>query len=358
MILPYLPVFFFGSFYHRINDSFEAQFQNSRTELVKGDNNIGNNNNDIGVANADKEMALDETNSKKNKNETLNNCDLSTLGNDSYSFAPTRKKTYYDLKIWAASSVAIDTESGTILHYENGRKRTQVASLTKIMTAILAMEHINNLDEVITIPRQATLVPGTVVGCPTSAYCPGYRMYTGEKIRAIDLMKAMIMNSANDAATALAIHIAGSQEKFVDMMNEKARNLGLKDTNFCTPSGLEIDGKEQECYSTAYDIARIGVESLNYAKIWDIMRIPEDEFSPVDGKLVHQLKNTDLLLQDMPNCLGGKTGFTPMAGKSLLTGSQDRSGKHRIIAVLLNDPKRWEDMRILIDWVYSNYEWK
>lgn len=274
------------------------------------------------------------------------------------TLTPVRKENIPDLKIWAGSSVAIDAESGTILHFDNGKKKTQIASLTKLMTAILVMEKINNLNEEVIITKESVRLPGTVVGCPRSGYCLSNRLYEGEKVRAIDLLKAMLMNSANDSATALAIHIGGSEEKFSQMMNDKARELGLKDTNFCTPSGLEIDGQEEQCYSTAYDIARIGAYSLQYEKIWEIMRIPEERFFSADGKFMHELKNTDLLLTTLSNCLGGKTGFTPLAGKALLTGVADASGRHKIIAVLLNDENRWEDMKILTSWIFENYRWQ
>lgn len=273
-------------------------------------------------------------------------------------FVPIRKAGYFDLKLWAGSSVAIDVDSGTILHYENGRKRTQIASLTKIMTAILSVENIKDLEESVTIPKEAMLLPGTVVGCPTSGVCPSNRMFPGEKVKAIDLMKAMLMNSANDAAYSLAVHIAGSESKFVDMMNKKAKNLGLEDTHFCTASGLEIDGQENECYSSAYDIARIAAASLDHSLIWKIMRMPEDKFYSIDGKYMHELKNTDMLLQELPNCIGGKTGFTPLAGKSLMLAGTDPSGKRRVIMVILNDAARWEDMRTLNSWIFGNYDWR
>lgn len=286
-------------------------------------------------------------------------CNLFPLGSANTEFVPNRKKGVPDIKLWAGSSVALDVDSGTILHYDNGRKRTQIASLTKMMTAILVMENIKDLNgEIVAISGEALNVPGTVVGCPTSVFCNGNRMYKGEKVRAKDLLKAMLLNSANDAATALGIHIAGTEKKFVEMMNDKAKDLGLQDTHFCTPSGLEIDGEEDQCYSSAYDIGRIAVASLKYNEIWDIMKIPDGKFYSIDGKYSHDLKNTDLLLGSIPNCLGGKTGFTPMAGKSLLLGSVDPSGKHRVISVILNDPDRWEDMKRLIDWVFLSYEWK
>lgn len=277
---------------------------------------------------------------------------------DPEGLVPRKKKLAGDMAVWAGSSVAIDADTGTILHYDEGRKHTQIASLTKLMTAILTVERVKDLNEPVTVTAEALNVPGTVVGCPTSVLCNANRMYRGEKVRAGDLLKVMLLNSANDAATALGIHIAGSPDKFADLMNERAKEMGLVDTHFCTPSGLEIDGHEDECYSSAYDIARIGVESLKYDLIWQIMRMPDGVFYSVDGRYMHQMKNTDMLLESMSNCLGGKTGFTPMAGKSLLLASVDPTGKHKVVSVLLNDERRWDDMRTLVDWIYSSYEWK
>lgn len=296
---------------------------------------------------------------KRETSETLQSCNLFPLDQTEARYMPVRKKDYADIKIFSGSSVAIDVDSGTILHYDNGRKHSQIASLTKMMTAVLVVENIKDLDkEVVEITPEALRVPGTVVGCPTSGFCPNNRMYSGEKVYAMDLLKAMLLNSANDAATALAIHISGSHDRFVEMMNKKVKELGLKDTNFCTPSGLEKDGEEEKCYSSAYDISRIGAHSLKYQLIWDIMNIEEGEFYSTNGKYMHVMKNTDLLLGEMSNCIGGKTGFTPLAGKSLLMGSVDASRKHKVIAVILNDENRWEDMRKLMDWVYDNYEWR
>lgn len=284
--------------------------------------------------------------------------DFSALDLSNIGFIPKRKPDCPDIKLWAGSSAAIDVDSGVILYYDNGRKQTQIASLTKMMTAMLAVENIKDFNSVVTIQKEGLMVDGTVVGCPTSVFCNGERLHVGEQVHAIDLLKAMLLNSANDAATSLGIYIAGSPQKFVDKMNQKAKDMGLIDTHFCTPSGLEIDGHENECYSSAYDIARIAAASMQYDLIWDTMKIPEGQFYSVDGKHVHLLKNTDMLLGSVPGCLGGKTGFTPLAGKSLLMGSSDPTGKHRVITVLLNDENRWEDMRSLLNWVYNSYDWK
>lgn len=270
-------------------------------------------------------------------------------------YIPQRRKNYYNTKVFADSSVVIDVDSGTILHYDNGRNRMPIASLTKMMTAVVVMEKVKNLDEQVTISEEAILAEGTKVGCPRSGYCVDERLHEGEKITVKDLLTAMLLNSANDAAIALGNHIAGSQREFARLMNEKAEELSLGDSKFCNPSGLD----EDDCYSSAYDIARVTAYSMKYDLIWSIMKMSGVEIGSCDGKYSHQLKNTDLLIGQIPNCLGGKTGFTYNAGKSLLLAAADpATGKHKIVAVILNDNNRWEDMTKLINWTFENYDWK
>jgi len=276
-------------------------------------------------------------------------------------YLPYRKDGIPDLAVPNAhSSLIIDVESGTILHYENGKEKRQIASLTKMMTAVLAMENIDDLNETVTIGEDEVYIEGTKIGCPRSGYCISQRLKVGEKISAENLLKAMLMNSANDAATALGRHMGGgSVDKFVDMMNEKAKELGLNDTHFCTPSGLEKDGQESECYSSAYDIARIAAYATRYDKIWSIARLPSNtEIKSIDGTLTHTILNTDIILDQVPNCLGAKTGFTPLAGHSLLMVVEDPSKKHKIVSVLLDDPYRWQDIRTMTDWAFRSYDWK
>lgn len=346
LILPFVPIWMYGNFTTVANSQQPGCDSNQSSACPLEPKVLGEEDNAVVIEN-------------KNDDSGFNNYNFFPIDKVQASgLMPIRINNVSDVKLWAGSSVSIDADSGTILHYEDGRKRTQIASLTKMMTAVLAMEKIKNLNEEVMIPKEALNVAGTVVGCPTSTYCDGKRMTTGEKVKAMDLMKVMLMNSANDAATALGIHMAGSIDQFVDMMNVKAKSLGLTDTHFCTPSGLEIDGQEDQCYSSAYDIARIAAYSLRYDTIWDTMRIPEGQFYSTDGKYVHILKNTDLLLNTLPNCIGGKTGFTPLAGKSLLLGATDATGKHKIISVVLNDEKRWDDMKFLVNWIGQNYKWQ
>lgn len=270
-------------------------------------------------------------------------------------YLPERKESYADISIPSRSSVVIDVDSGTILHYQEGRLQTPIASLTKIMTAVLVMENVKNLDEQVTIDREATLADGTKVGCPSTGYCIDERLHEGETITAKDLLTAMLLDSANDAAVALGKYVAGSQKEFADLMNKKAQDLNLDDTHFCNPSGLDETG----CYSSAYDIAKIAAYSMKYDLIWTIVKMQDAEIGSCDGKYTHRLKNTDLLLDGMPNCLGGKTGFTYNAGKSLMMAAADPiTARHRIIAVILNDDNRWVDMTSLINWTFDNYDWK
>lgn len=274
-------------------------------------------------------------------------------------YQPLRKEGTSDLNISNAhSALVLDVDSGTILHYQNGKEIRQIASLTKMMTAILVVENVQDLDELVTIDEEMKNVDGTRVGCPRTGYCIGTQLQVGEEISVRSLLKAMLMNSANDAATALGKHVGGSVDNFVEMMNDRAKELGLTDSNFCTPSGLEITGMEETCYSTAYDIARIVSYSMQYEIIWDILKIPEDTIYSADGKYSHDLRSTNKVLGTMPNCLGAKTGFTPLAGQSLIMGIENKESGKRIVAVVLDDPYRWQDVQVMADWVFDSYEWR
>ncbi|MCW1888335.1 MAG: hypothetical protein KIH67_002165 [Candidatus Moranbacteria bacterium] len=259
----------------------------------------------------------------------------------------------------AHAAIIMDAGSGDILFEQSAHQRRQIASLTKVYTALLVMQHIKSLDEVVTIPEEIIdITDGTRIGCPRSGFCTGTRLQLGEQLTVRDLLKAALMNSTNDGASALAVHVAGSMENFVKMMNDHALELGLTDSHFCTPSGLEIDGREAECYSSAHDIARITVLALKYPELWDIMRIERDTITSVDGQYSHEVANTNQILGQVPNLLGTKTGFTPLAGYSLLAAVSDYQGERQIVAVVLDDQSRWESIRSMFDWSYQAYEWK
>lgn len=284
---------------------------------------------------------------------------LKAQATDSPQYVPVRDAEATDLYIPNAHAfVVIDADTGSVLAGNHATDQRQIASLTKMMTAILAMEKIKDLDEVVTIDEESVYAEGTKIGCPRSGYCMSQRLKLGEQISARNLLQAMLMNSANDAAIALGKHMAGSQDAFADVMNNKAKQMGLANTHFCTPSGLEPDGRESECYSSAADIARIAAYAMRYDYIWKIFRQPTNTIlASVDGKIEHTILNTDLVLGEIPDVIGGKTGFTPLAGYSLLMGVSDPSTKHRIIAVLLDDTTRWQDIRTAIKWTFSSHTW-
>ena len=281
---------------------------------------------------------------------------------DNPQYQPVKLPTATNLVIPNAHAfVIIDADSGQILAGNHSSDQRQIASLTKMMTATLAMDKIKNLDEPVTISEEEVYIEGTKIGCPRSGYCISQRLKIGEQISAKSLLQAMLMNSANDSATALGKHMAGSSDAFADMMNERAKEMDLQNTHFCTPSGLDLDDEVAAagCYSSAYDIARIGAYALRYDLIWKIFQMPNNSIIySSDGKLAHTILNTDQMLNQVDSVIGGKTGFTPMAGYSLLMAANDPTGKHKIIAVVLDDSNRWSDIKTMIDWTFKSYTWK
>ncbi len=257
----------------------------------------------------------------------------------------------------AHASVIIDAETGRELYGQNAHTKRQVASLTKLFTSLIVVERIQNLDELVTIDEEAVYAEGTRVGCPRSGFCNGVRLQVGETISVRNLLQAALMNSANDAAIALSKHVGGTQPGFVEIMNTRAFELGLMDSHFCTASGLEIDGQESNCYSSAADMARIAAVALNHDILWDIMQMEKTFITSADGTQVHEIFNTDQLLGSMPNLVGTKTGFTPLAGYSLLAVATHPNGDHPVIAVVLNDPYRWESIQSMFSWSFQAYDW-
>ena len=275
------------------------------------------------------------------------------------SYQPELKEYSPRLSIVSAhASIIMDVESGKILYERNANERRQIASLTKLFTATLVMERIQNLDEVVTIDEEAVYSEGTRVGCPRSGFCNGVRLKPGEKMSVRNLLKAALMNSATDAAVALGKHIGKTQDGFARIMNMRAKELGLNDSHFCTPSGLEPDGREKECYSSASDVAKIVTHALSFPEIWEIMRYEKQFITSADGVYTHEIFSTDQLLGQFPNLIGTKTGFTPLAGYSLLAVATDHTQSHKVVAVVLDDSSRWQSIQSMFDWSFQAFDWK
>lgn len=223
-----------------------------------------------------------------------------------------------------SSSIAIDNNNGDVLLGENIHVRLPMASTTKIMTALLAVES-GKLSDIVTIPKRAVGVEGS------SIY-----LKVGEKYRLIDLVYGLMLRSGNDAATAIAIYLGGSVDGFVAKMNEKVAELGLKDTHFCNPHGLHDDNH----YTSAYDLAMITRVALANKDFKQIVSSKSYRFKDNDG-ITKVFVNKNKLLRMYEGCIGVKTGFTKKAGRCLVS-AMERNGLS-ITSVVLNHGNMWQD---------------
>ena len=234
----------------------------------------------------------------------------------------------------ALAAVVLEASSGRVLYSKNATVRRSIASTTKIMTGLVALEN-GNLDDEVTISKRSASIGGSTIG-----------LQTGQKFTLKELLYAMLMCSANDAAIAVAEHIGGTVEDFADMMNKKALSLGAADSSFVTPHGLDTGNQ----YSTAYDVAIITRYALKNPVFAEIVSTTS---SSIPG---HGLYNTNELLGAYPGIDGVKTGYTGKAGRCLVTTVQ-KDGM-RLISVVLGSPTRTARANVstaLLNYVYENY---
>ncbi len=235
-----------------------------------------------------------------------------------------------------SASIVICADTNQVLYGENYHKKMAIASTTKIMTAIIALEHGNTTDTV-TISENAARQEGS------SVY-----LKPQDKVSLTDLLYALMLNSGNDAAMAIAEHIAKTPDDFAVLMNEKATELGCRDTNFKNPSGLPDD----DHYSTAYDMALImsyAMKNDEFAKI-----VATKEYQIETGEAVTYLRNHNKLLWQYPACIGGKTGFTKTAGRCFVSCAK-KDGV-TLVAVTLDAPDDWNDHKNLLDFGFEKAE--
>lgn len=243
--------------------------------------------------------------------------------------------------IEASSAVVIDVETKGIMFEKNMNEPRAMASVTKLMTAIVALESVD-MNQAVTITAADTYVEPIVMG-----------LLPGEQIYGIDILKGLLIKSGNDAAMTLArVGGGGSVDKFIEMMNQKAKKLGLKNTNFANPHGLDQDNH----YSSAKDLALLAAYAMQDEKIADAVGTMQETVSSSDGNISHYLKNTNELLDSYLKIEGVKTGFTDHAGQVLIT--QSNKDGHRIVSVVMNSPDRFQESKILIDWAFGNYYWE
>ena len=224
--------------------------------------------------------------------------------------------------IKASALYLVDLKSGRVLLEKDAAKRLPPASLTKIMTALVALDAAP-LQEVVKIDRRAVV------------HHSSYKFRPGEEFLLRDLLTAMLVASANDACEAVAWHIGGDDAQFVAMMNDRARALGLKNTHFANPCGFDAP----EHYSTAADLAKLTEHALQQPIFAMMVRTLIRDIATVDGTRQVVLRSTNELLLD-PDVNGVKTGYTSKAGRCLIA-SMFKDG-HRLLLVGLNVKDRWE----------------
>lgn len=241
-----------------------------------------------------------------------------------------------DIKLDCVAGVVIDQESGRVLYDKNGDNILPMASTTKIITAIVAIEN-NNLGDVVVVSKTAAAIGGSTVG-----------LKAGEKITMEELLYGLMLRSGNDSAIAIAEHIGGSVENFIEMMNDKALELGAYNTSFVTPHGLD----REEHYTTARDLAKITAYSMKnetFAKIVSTKSIS----SGITGNFTRNYENINKFLYRLDNSDGVKTGFTGKAGKCLVASVKHPYGRY--ICVVLNSSNRWKDAEKLVEYSDKNY---
>jgi len=237
----------------------------------------------------------------------------------------------------AKSSIVMDVDTGRIFFEKNSEQKLAIASTTKIVTAITAIENTANLDEVIKIDDRAIGVYGT------SIY-----LQKGEQLSIRELLYGLMLRSGNDAATAIAYSVGGSIEGFCELMNETAKKAGAKNSQFMNPHGLDQDGH----YTTACDLAKITAYALNNETFANIVKTKNIKIKGVEYD--RYLVNKNKLLTSLDGCIGVKTGFTDDAGRCLVSACE-RDGM-RVVCVVLNCGPMFEESAKLLNAVFEKYQ--
>lgn len=253
-----------------------------------------------------------------------------------------------NISIEAEGGIVMDADTGTVLYGKNIHSAYYPASITKILTALIVLENCS-LDEMVTFSHNA------VYNVESGSSSAG--LDEGDVISVRDCLYAMLLKSANEAANALAEHVAGTTEAFAEMMNEKAASLGCQDSHFANPSGLN----DPEHYTSAYDMALIGQAALKNKTFMEIdstlyYDLPVTKRNPEGGRIYpgHKMLKKNLA-EYYPGCLGGKTGYTSLAGNTLVTFAQ-RDGLTLVAVILNGHLTHYTDTKALLDFGFQNFQ--
>jgi len=258
----------------------------------------------------------------------------SALWTTNPNFLPIRNWEIEDPQIEAKAAIIFNLDKNKILYQKEADRILSIASLTKIMTALIVLENLD-LERVITVSEKALSAHGTIGG-----------LRIGEKLTVNDLLHALLMESSNDAAAALAEEVElKTGQLFVNLMNQKVDQLGLVSTRFSDPSGYKSTN-----ISTVSEIIELVKYSFDQPVIWQIMKTPEINISN------HDWVNTDELLNRLPNIIGGKTGYT-LEAQGCLVIVFKQSEAEKLITVVLGAQERFLETEKLINWVERAYQW-
>lgn len=246
----------------------------------------------------------------------------------------------YALSVSAEYACVIEMNSGEVVYAKNADIKYSMASTTKIMTALLALEN-SNPDDIVTASRNASMQEGS------SIY-----LKAGDKIYMQDLLYGLMLNSGNDAAVAAAEFVGKSVDNFAQMMTERAKEIGAKNTQFKNPNGLDADGH----YTTAYDLALITREAMKNEVFREIVGTKSKKVTLINNSADVYFTNHNKLLKMYDGTTGVKTGYTRATGRCLVS-SAERNGME-FIAVTLKAPNDWTDHKNMLDYAFSEYERK
>jgi len=241
-------------------------------------------------------------------------------------------------QLTALSYIVVDVNSKTVISSKNPDQKLSPASTTKIMTALVALDHFQE-QQVIEIKKPRKI--GQII-----------ELEEGEKVTFQNLLYGLLVQSGNDVAFAIAENYPGGEKEFVAEMNRKAKQFNLDKTHFTNPAGLD----NEKHYTTTHDLAVLAAEALKNETFAETVATEEIIITDVSGEIEHQLENTNELLGKVKGLKGIKTGWTANAGECLLSVTERE--KRRIITAILGSADRFGETKKLIDWVFNNYQWE
>ncbi|MBI4160671.1 MAG: D-alanyl-D-alanine carboxypeptidase [Candidatus Yanofskybacteria bacterium] len=258
------------------------------------------------------------------------------------NYLPIRDFNVADPIVNAKAASLFDIRSGRWLYARNIDQKLPIASITKLMTAVVLLENLK-LTEVFTVSAENINVDGT-----------GADLQRGEELYGQDLFKIMLIKSSNDAALVLAAEARKRGVDVIQRMNEKARELGMLNTSFNDPSGLDDQGS----FSTAADLVKLVSYASEFEEITDALKTPVIDVFSFDGRFSHHLINTNRLLGQVEGVVFGKTGYTDNALGTMALMVGVSGGEDRLISIVLGAHDRFGETSGLINWAKKAYRWR